>query len=99
MCDDILLPSCGFTSCHGSGAGGPQLDDATSHANLLDVTSIAMAGGVAVFPGDAEGSCLVTKLEDSGPIAGDPMHRLRVASTPTTSGSSAHGSTQGALDA
>ncbi|HHO52125.1 MAG TPA: hypothetical protein ENK18_14935 [Deltaproteobacteria bacterium] len=66
--DEILLPSCGFSSCHGGGAGGLQLDEASAYANLVDAESAAAPGSILVVPGDPEDSYLMSKLE-GGPMA------------------------------
>jgi hypothetical protein len=71
--DDILLPSCGFSTCHGSGTGDLTLDEAGAHAALVDAPSAAAAGEILVVPGDPDGSYLVKKLEGAAGIVGDPM--------------------------
>jgi len=73
--DEILVPSCGFDSCHGAGGGSGDLilDAEGSHAALVDVPSSAADGEILVIPGDAAGSYLVKKLEDAGGVTGDAM--------------------------
>ena len=71
--DDILLPSCGFASCHGGGAGGLTLDEDGSHAALVDVPSLQAEGEILVVPGDAEGSYLITKLAGGPDLVDDIM--------------------------
>ena len=71
--DEILVPSCGFASCHGAGAGDLTLDAEGAYAALVDVPSAAVTGEILVIPGDADGSYLVQKLEDASGIAGEGM--------------------------
>jgi hypothetical protein len=71
--DEILVPSCGFESCHGADAGDLTLDAGGAYAALVDVPSAAATGEVLVIPGDADGSYLVQKLEDASGIAGEGM--------------------------
>lgn len=72
--DEILVPSCGASSCHGGGAGGLQLDEATAHASLVGAESDAVAGAVLVVSGDPDSSYLMEKLEgDPTSITGDLM--------------------------
>jgi len=73
--DDVLLPSCGFATCHGAGgeAGDLLLDEATSYANMVDVESSAAPGEILVIPGDADNSYLVKKLVGDPSIVDDAM--------------------------
>lgn len=70
---EIFVPSCGFSSCHGSGTGGLTLDGGDDYAALVDVESAGSPGAVLVVPGDADNSYLVWKLEGSDGIVEDPM--------------------------
>lgn len=69
----VLVPSCSFSSCHGSGTGGLTLDDATAPADLVDVESAGLPGAVLVVAGDADASYLVAKLEAMSGIVGTEM--------------------------
>ena len=70
---EVLVPSCGFGSCHGSAAGGLQIDEDMTTDALIDVPSTALDGAVLVIPGDADGSYLMAKLLDADGIDGDVM--------------------------
>lgn len=70
---DILQPSCGFSSCHGAGAGGLQLDADTTPDDLVGVASTAKAGAVLVVAGDSAGSYLIQKMRDDPDIEGTVM--------------------------
>ena len=71
--DEVLVPSCGFGSCHGSAAAGLQIDaDMTTDA-LVNVPSTALDGAVLVIPGDTDGSYLMAKLLQTDGIDGDVM--------------------------
>ena len=70
--DDIFVPSCGFGTCHGSAAGGLQLDGDSVAADLIGAPSRGAAGEILVVVGDPDNSYLIKKLEDAG-IEGDPM--------------------------
>lgn len=73
--DPILQGSCGFSSCHGAGAGGLTLgtDPAANHAALVDVAAVGDPSQTLVVPGDPAASYLVHKLEGADGIVGDPM--------------------------
>ena len=71
--EEILLPSCGFVSCHGGGAGGLTIDEEGAWDALVDVPSVDAAGEVLVIPGDADGSYLVKKLDGDEEIVGLQM--------------------------
>ena len=71
--DEILVPTCAFSSCHGSGAGGLDIEAGMSADALVDVASTALPDETLVIPGDADGSYLIHKLEGAAGIDGDPM--------------------------
>jgi hypothetical protein len=71
--DEVLLPSCGFSTCHGSGTGGLSLDEAGAYDALVDVDSSGSPGNTLVIPGDPDNSYLVRKLEGGPDIVGDQM--------------------------
>jgi len=74
--DDILIPSCGFSTCHGGGEGGLTLsadDPGAAYSALVDVPSFVLPEETLVIPGDAENSYLVKKVEGAVGIDGDPM--------------------------
>jgi hypothetical protein len=68
--DEILVPSCGFSSCHGTATGELLIDATGTWEALVDVPSAAAPGEVLVVPGDPDGSYLVKKLEGAPGIAG-----------------------------
>lgn len=71
---EVLVPSCGFSSCHGSGTGGLLLSGTPDDVSaLVDVESSGSPGEILVIPGDAESSYLIKKLEGRDGIVGDPM--------------------------
>jgi hypothetical protein len=72
--ENILEPSCGFSSCHGGGAGGFFLGDMhTTYGSLVNAESADAEGEILVVPGDANSSYLILKLEDAEGIVGDAM--------------------------
>ena len=71
--DDILVPSCGLSTCHGAAAGGLQLDEATTAADLVDVDSALSPGDILVIANDPDNSYLMRKLEDDTSIVGQLM--------------------------
>ena len=71
--ETIVGQSCGFSSCHGGGAGGLTLDGMDDYATLVGVESTASAGNILVVAGDANGSYLIEKMEDASGITGDFM--------------------------
>ena len=72
--ENILEPSCGFSSCHGGGAGGFFLGDmSTTYDSLVNAESADAEGEILVVPGDANSSYLILKLEDAEGIVGDAM--------------------------
>lgn len=70
---DIFQASCGFSSCHGAGAGGLQLDADTTPDDLVGVESTAKAGAILVVAGDSGSSYLVAKMRDEADIEGTVM--------------------------
>jgi len=70
---DVLIPSCGFGSCHGSGAGQLDITADTTPADLVNVESRQLDGALLVIPGDAEQSYLIRKLVGTSDIEGGPM--------------------------
>ena len=70
---EVLVASCAFSSCHGSGTGGLTLKDSTTPADLVDVESTALPGAFLVIAGDADASYLVQKLEAADGIVGTEM--------------------------
>ncbi len=75
--DDILIPSCGFNTCHGgTDAGGLTIsedDPGAIYSALVDVPSFVFPEETLVIPGDSENSYLVKKLKGTEGIDGDAM--------------------------
>lgn len=71
--DEILLPSCGFSTCHGSGTGGLTLDETTTADDLVGTASTINPVDILVIAGDAENSYIVRKMEARLPLSGEPM--------------------------
>lgn len=64
--DDILMPSCAFSSCHGGGAGGLTLSETDPDAAYAAlVGAMADSNLTLVTAGDSNNSYLVDKLEDA----------------------------------
>lgn len=71
---NVLVPSCSFSSCHGSGTGGLAFDGSTAdYSELVNALSLADPNKILVVPGDSDASYLIQKLEGSAGIIGDPM--------------------------
>ena len=72
--DDVLAPSCGFSSCHtppGSAQFG--VDNETAEDEWVNVESVNKPGAILVVPGDADASYLIQKMEGADGISDDPM--------------------------
>ena len=69
---EVFVPSCGFSSCHGTGTGDLTIATGETYEALVGVPSSAEPDEVLVVPGDAEASYLVAKLEDRAKV-GDSM--------------------------
>jgi hypothetical protein len=73
--DEVLLPSCAYSSCH-LGAGNAQLgwdDAATAYTSLVNVASTQVETMDRVTPGAPDDSYLMWKFEDAAGITGDQM--------------------------
>lgn len=71
--DEVLIPSCGFSSCHGVSSGGLTLNAEKSYTELLDEPSSEIPEMMRVVPGDPDSSYLMWKLEGRDGIIDDPM--------------------------
>jgi hypothetical protein len=71
--DEILLKSCGFSSCHGSESGGLTLTTDRAYEELLDEPSEEKPDMHRVVPGDPDNSYLIWKLEGAEGIVKDQM--------------------------
>ncbi len=72
--DEVLMPSCAFSSCHGGGAGDLDLStEDLAFDSLVDVESGVAEGWIRVLPGSADDSYLVAKMEGADGSSGDTM--------------------------
>ena len=69
----VLVPSCGFDSCHGSGAGYLRIHEYQTEDEWLSMRSSVLPSRLLIIPGDAGGSYLIQKMEDADTIAGEAM--------------------------
>ena len=70
---DVLVPSCGFDACHGSGAGYLRIHAAQTEEEWLDKQSTVIADLRLIEPGHASQSYLIMKMEGASTIQGDIM--------------------------
>ena len=70
---DVLVPSCGFDSCHGSGAGYLRIHGAQTEDEWIEKESTVVADLKLITPGDASRSYLIMKMEGASTIQGDIM--------------------------
>jgi len=70
---DVLVPSCGFDSCHGSGAGYLRIHNGQTEDEWLEMQSNVIADTALITPGNAALSYLIMKMEDATTIEGDVM--------------------------
>lgn len=71
--DDILVLSCGFSTCHGSGTGGFTVSETMTRDDLVGVPSTINPVNILVIENDAENSYLVRKMEGRIPLDGEAM--------------------------
>ena len=70
---EVLIPSCGFDSCHGSGAGYLRVHENQTESEWIEMKSTVLPSRHMVIPGDAANSYLIKKMENSTDIAGEGM--------------------------
>jgi len=70
---EVLIPSCGFESCHGSGAGYLRIHERQTEEEWLEMNSTVLIGRKMVIPGDSSNSYLIKKMEGSSDIDGEAM--------------------------
>jgi hypothetical protein len=71
--DEVLRPSCGFDTCHGSGAGYFSISEDMGANELSDIPSNQIPEMMRVLPGDPDQSYLIWKMEGHADILGDSM--------------------------
>lgn len=69
----VLVPSCGFDSCHGSGAGYLRINEDQTEEEWLEFKSSLLVTRNLVVPGSASTSYLIKKMEGSSDIEGEVM--------------------------
>jgi len=81
----IFTQSCAVSGCHGSStAGGLDLRQGRSYAELVDAAAAGEPGRILVLPGNAGDSYLVIKLEGRQsigsrmPLGGTPLSAARI---------------------
>jgi hypothetical protein len=70
---EVLIPSCGFDSCHGSGAGYLRIHERQTEEEWLGMYSTILPARRMVTPGDSSQSYLIKKMENSTDIEGEGM--------------------------
>jgi hypothetical protein len=70
---EVLVPSCGFNSCHGSGAGYLRIHERQTEEEWIDLNSNVLMSRKMVVPGNAANSYLIKKMEGSIDIEGEAM--------------------------
>jgi len=70
---EVLVPSCGFDSCHGSGAGYFRVHENQTEDEYLELMSTVLITRQMVIPGSAATSYLIKKMEGSSDIEGQAM--------------------------
>ncbi len=70
---EVLVPSCGFDSCHGSGAGYLRIYERQTEEEWLEMNSTILITRPLIIPGDSARSYLIKKMEGSSDIEGDVM--------------------------
>lgn len=72
--DEVLVPSCGFSSCHAPpGSAQFGIDEDSVADDFIEVPSFQDEAWFLVDPGNPDSSYLLMKLEAAGGISGDPM--------------------------
>ncbi|MCB9763772.1 MAG: hypothetical protein H6739_28645 [Alphaproteobacteria bacterium] len=71
--DTMLVQSCGFNSCHGTGTGGLTLDGDGDYDRLVNAASTGDPSRTLIVPGDPDNSYLLWKMLGLSAAAGEPM--------------------------
>ena len=70
---EVLVLSCGFSSCHGSGAGDFDIHEGQTEADYLELMSTVLVDRQMVVPGSAATSYLIAKMEGTTGVDGEVM--------------------------
>ena len=71
--EELIKVSCAFSSCHGMGAGGLELDGVDDYDRLVDQPSSVLPEETLIVPYDVEASYFFHKLVTGENISGDIM--------------------------
>ena len=71
--DEVLRPSCGFDTCHGSGAGYFTISEDMGANELRNIPANQIPEMMRVVPYDPDQSYLIWKMEPKAGIMGDAM--------------------------
>ena len=71
--EELIKLSCAFSSCHGMGAGGLELNGSDDYERLVNQPSAFLPDEILIVPNDVEGSYFFHKLVTGNDIAGDIM--------------------------
>ena len=71
--DEILVPSCGLDTCHGTAQTGLVVSAEMTREDLVNASSSLNPLTRLVIPGDPDNSYLVRKLEGGPSIQGEAM--------------------------
>ena len=71
--EELIKVSCAFSSCHGMGAGGLELNGEDDYERLINQPSTALPEEILIVPNDVEASYFFHKLVTGTDIDGDIM--------------------------
>ena len=71
--NDVLIPSCGFSACHGEGEGFLTISEGQTEEEWLTLESDAIPGTMLIEAGSASTSYLIKKIEGASDIEGNVM--------------------------
>lgn len=71
--EELIKVSCAFSSCHGMGAGGLELNGEDDYERLINQPSTVLPEEILIVPNDVDASYFFRKLVTGNEIAGDIM--------------------------
>ncbi len=71
--EELIKLSCAFSSCHGMGAGGLELNGEDDYDRLVNQPSAFLPDEILIVPNDIEASYFFHKLVTGNDITGDIM--------------------------